>query len=328
VLLSLEVGGHIMQYDETVLNELEDKAKIIRKGALELMKRATVCWLGGSFSQANIITALLFHHMRHDPKQPNWEERDRLIISKGHSCEIVYSALCEAGYFPRDEFASYSSCGALLQAHVDRKVPGIEFSGGSLGTGLSFAIGEALAARIDGAGKAHIPQATGHVSRIDDTGRLAETAGPSDSGHVGGTSKPLFRVYCIIGDGECDEGQVWEAAMSAAHFNIDNLTAIIDRNKAQATGKVEDKMRIEPLADKWRSFGWDVSEVDGHDFSKLLPALEKTSEVTGKPQLIIAHTEKGKGVPASFEKMNLHWPRMDDTMYDQIIEVLDKGERS
>lgn len=323
-----------MQHDEKIISMLEGKATIIRKSALDLMRRATVCWLGGSFSQANIITALLFSHMRHNPARPGWRERDRLIVSKGHSCEIVYAALCEAGYFPKEEFSSYSSCGALLQAHVDRKVPGVEFSGGSLGTGLSFAIGQALAARIDGTkgaddtGRGKTPGTIGIAESDTDAPGRTDGTGRSISTGARDTGAPLFRVYCILGDGECEEGQVWEAAMSAAHFGIDNLTAIVDRNKAQATGTVEEKMQIEPLAEKWKAFGWNVYEVDGHDFKKLLPALEEASVTQGKPQLIIAHTEKGKGVPASFEHMNLHWPRMDDAMYDQIIEVLDRGGRS
>ena len=190
-----------MAYDQKLTTELEAKAKTLRRECIKMIRAAGIGWVGGSLSQADIITVLFFHHMRHDPKKPQWEKRDRLIVSKAHCCETVYAALGEMGYFPKEEFSSYGKLGATLQAHTERAVPGVEYSGGSLGQGLSFAVGEALAARI-GAPK-------------DQSGR----------------PMPHYRVFCILGDGECDEGQVWEAAMAAAHYKIDKLTAFVDHNE-------------------------------------------------------------------------------------------------
>jgi transketolase len=281
-----------MAYDEKLIRKLEEKAKTLRRESIKMIRKAGIGWVGGSLSEAEIITALFFYHMKHDPQNPQWGERDRLIISKGHCCEMVYAALGEAGYFPKEEFSSYGKFGAILQAHTQRRItPGVEYSGGSLGQGLSFAVGEALAARI---------------------------AAPRDQS---GRQTWRYRVFCIIGDGECDEGQIWEAAMAAAHYKLDNLTAIIDHNKFQSTGKVSDIMKLEPLAEKWRLFGWQVTEIDGHDFTNVLSALERVDEILNKPHVIIAHTVKGKGVP-SFENKNLHFIKLTDEMYAEAMEVL------
>lgn len=272
-----------MYHDEKIIKMLEEKAKILRKYTLIMIKSAGIGWLGGSFSEAEIVTALYFHHMRHNPQDPNWNERDRLVVSKAHCCEMVYAALGEAGYFPKDEFQKYGKMGAMLQAHTDKRtVPGIEYSGGSLGEGLSFAVGQALAAKIDGM---------------------------------------KYRVYCILGDGECDEGQVWEAAMFAAHYKLDNLTVLLDHNKFQSTGAVRDKIVLDPLTKKWDSFGWYVIEIDGHDFKQLLDALDKVGQVEGRPQIIVCHTIKGKGVPA-FEGKNLHFVKVTDEMYNEALKFL------
>lgn len=280
-----------MAYNEKLIKGLEEKAKILRRDTIEMIKAADSGWMGGSFSQADIITALVFHHMKHDPQNPQWEDRDRLIVSKAHCCETVYAALGEAGYFSKKEFQSYGKFGATLQAHTERKAPGIEYSGGSLGQGLSFALGEALAARI-GAPK-------------DKSGRQ--------------TSR--YRVFCILGDGECDEGQVWEAVMATAHYKVDNLIAIVDHNKFQSGGKVVDRINLDPLPEKWQAFGWDTTEIDGHDFTAILSALEAADKVEGKPSAIIAHTVKCKGVP-SFEHKNLHFCKLTDDMYAEAMEVL------
>ena len=280
-----------MVYDEEVMKKLEGKARIMRRDAVEMIRAGESGWLGGSFSQADIVAALMFHHMKHDPRNPQWEERDRLIVSKAHCCETVYAALGEAGYFPKKEYQSYGHFGALLQAHTERKAPGIEYSGGSLGEGLSFAMGEALAARI-GASK-------------DASGR----------------PMPRFRVFCIVGDGESNEGQVWEAVMAAAHYKVDNLVAIVDHNKFQSGGTVEERINLMPLAEKWRAFGWDTTEIDGHDFKQILDALEKADKVKGKPHAIVAHTIKCKGVP-SFEHKNLHFCKLSDEMYAEAVKAL------
>ncbi len=280
-----------MAYDEKVIKELEEKAKVMRRDAVEMIRAGDSGWMGGSFSQADIIAALMFHHMKHDPQKPQWEERDRLIVSKAHCCETVYAALGEAGYFSKKEFQSYGQFGATLQAHTERKAPGIEYSGGSLGEGLSFAFGEALVARI---------------------------GAPKDAS---GRPIPRFRVFCIIGDGESNEGQVWEAVMSANHYKVDNLVAIIDHNKFQSGGTVEERINIMPIAEKWQAFGWDTTEINGHDFNEILGALEKADKIKGKPHAIIAHTIKCKGVP-SFEHKNLHFCRLSDEMYAEAMEAL------
>jgi transketolase len=270
---------------------LEEKAKVIRRDAVEMIRAAGTGWLGGSFSQADIVATLFFHHMRHDPKRPDWDDRDRLIVSKAHCCETVYAALAESGYFSKKEYASYGKDGALLQAHTDRRVPGVEYSGGSLGQGLSFALGQALVARM-GASK-------------DSFGRPINR----------------FRVFCILGDGESNEGQVWEAAMAGAHYRVDNLVAIVDHNRFQSSGSVEERMNTVPLREKWLSFGWDTVEIDGHDIGAILNALERTDGVRGVPHAIVAHTVKGRGVPA-FENANFHFCPITDEMYAQAMTAL------
>ena len=226
---------------------------------------------GGSLSAVEIVTALYGRIMRHNPQQPLWPDRDRLILSKGHAAPVVYAALAECGYFPVEELTTLRKLGSRLQGHTFiyyqpgthelrtpiQSVPGIEMSAGSLGQGLSFSIGQAIAARIDG----------------------------RDS-----------RIYCLMGDGELDEGQVWEAAMCAAHHKLDNLTAIIDRNCIQNDGFCADIMGTEPLREKWEAFGWHVIEVDGHNLHAVIDALTTAKEVKNQPAAIIAHTIKGKGV--------------------------------
>ena len=280
-----------MAYDEKLIKELEEKAKTLRRDTVEMIKAGESGWIGGSFSQADIVTALVFHHLKHDPKNPQWAERDRLIVSKAHCCETVYAALGEAGYFPKKEFANYGQFGAILQAHTERIVPGIEYSGGSLGQGLSFALGEALAARI---------------------------GAPEDKS---GKPIPRFRVFCIIGDGESNEGQLWEAIMATAHYQVDNLVAIVDHNKFQSGATVAERINLMPLAEKWRVFGWDTTEIDGHNYHEILGALENAAKVKGRPSAIIAHTTKCKGVP-SFEHKNLHFCALSDEMYAEAIKAL------
>jgi len=277
----------MIQRHDDLVKDLEAKARKLRLASLFVMKEMGIGWLGGSFSSADAVTALLFHHMRHDPKNPQWPERDRLIVSKGHSCEIVYAALAEAGYFPREELKTYSHPGARLQTHVNTKTPGIEYSGGSLGLGLSFAVGSAAGAYI-------------HATD-------ANLAAPSRR------YPARYRVYCIVGDGECNEGQVWEAAMNAAHYRLDNLTVVLDNNRFQSTGAVEKTLNTLSLAEKFRSFGWEVREIDGNNMSEVIAALNWAVGVQGKPQAIIAHTVKGKGVPA-YENTNCHFIKITDEL--------------
>jgi transketolase len=273
------------------LNDLQNKAKTIRRESIRMIKAAGLGWVGGSFSQADIVTALVFHHMKHNPKDPKWADRDRLIVSKAHCCETVYAALGEAGYFSKAEFDKYGKLGAILQAHTERTAPGVEYSGGSLGQGLSFALGEALSARI---------------------------GAPKD---INGRPIPRFRVFCILGDGECNEGQVWEAVMAAAHYKVDNLVAIVDHNKYQSGAKVVDRIDWTPVAPKFAAFNWDTVEIDGHDFNQILGVLERADKTPGKPHAIIANTIKCKGVP-SLENKNVHFCAITDEIYQDAMKAL------
>ena len=248
--------------------ELEKMAKQLRRHVVTMIATAGSGHPGGSLSAADIVTALYFKVMRHDPKNTQWPDRDRFILSKGHAAPILYAALAECGYFPVEELSTLRKLGSRLQGHTDRTLtPGVEMSAGSLGQGLSFGIGIALAARLD---------------------------------------KRDYHVYVLLGDGECEEGQIWEAAMSAPHFRIDNLTAIVDHNGLQLDGRCCDIMGIEPLADKWRAFNWHVIEIDGHDMSQILQALEETGKTKSRPTVIIAHTVKGKGVSFMENNVDFH----------------------
>ncbi|MEW6540447.1 MAG: transketolase [Bacillota bacterium] len=252
---------------EKVVTELASKAREIRKHIIRMVAEAGSGHPGGSLSAADIVTALYFNEMRLDPVRPDWPDRDRFVLSKGHAAPVLYAALAERGYFPVAELSTLRKLGSRLQGHPDmRKLPGVEMSTGSLGQGLSAANGMALAARLDGRD---------------------------------------YRVYVLLGDGECQEGQVWEAAMAAAHYALENLTAIVDFNGLQIDGPVSEVMALEPLPDKWRAFGWHVLEIDGHDFGQILPALEQARSAGGRPTAIVARTVKGKGV--SFMEHGVDW---------------------
>ncbi len=282
--------------DKAVLiKDLEAKAKKLRRESLFVMKEMGMGWLGGSFSSADLVTALFFSHMRHDPTRPQWPDRDRLVISKGHSCEVFYAALAEAGYIPHEELKTYSHPGSRLQTHVDCRTPGIDCSGGSLGLGLSFAVGTAMGAYIS-----------------PDSENLKAVARHQ---------KARYRVYCILGDGECNEGQVWEAAANAFHYRLDNLTAIVDHNKYQSTGPVDKKLNMISLGEKFRAFGWEVREINGNDMAEILDMLEWTGTVSGRPQAVIAHTIKGKGV-AKFENTNCHYMKITDEVVEAGLAAL------
>ena len=254
-----------VKVSQTAGQDLEQMAKTLRRHIIAMIAEAGSGHPGGSLSAVEIVTALYFRVLRHRSAEPGWAERDRFILSKGHAAPLLYSALAESGYFPVEELASLRKLGSRLQGHTDRTItPGVEMSAGSLGQGLSFGIGTALAGRLNSQG---------------------------------------YRVYVLLGGGECDEGQVWEAVMAAAHFKLDNLTAIVDHNQQQIDGWNSEVMDIEPLDDKWRAFGWEVIGVDGHDFNQILAAFKKAGEVKGRPTVIIARTVKGKGV--SFMENNL-----------------------
>jgi len=249
------------------VERLTKQAQTIRCHILAMITDAQVGHIGGSFSSADILTALYFHIMRIDPLNPNWPDRDRFILSKGHGATLLYSALAERGFFSVDELSTFGKLGSILQVHPDRnKVPGVEASTGALGQGLSIGIGMALAAKLD---------------------------------------KKNYHTYVVLGDGEIQEGQVWEAAMFASHFKVDNLTAILDYNNVQLMGNVPDIMQIKPVKEKWESFGWNTIEINGHDFSQIINAVNSAKMKKGVPTIIIAKTIKGKGV--SFMQNTCEW---------------------
>lgn len=245
-------------YDDQTIQMLESKANLLRRHIIKMTFAAQSGHPGGSLSYADIVTALFFKVMRHRPSEPNWEDRDKFVLSKGHAAPVYYAALAESGYFPVEDLLSLRKLGSHLQGHPCRKkTPGVEMSTGSLGQGLSVTNGMALAAKLD---------------------------------------RRMTRIFCLMGDGELQEGQNWEAAMLASHYKLDNITAFVDRNKMQIDGPTEQIMSLEPLVDKWKAFGWNVLEINGHDMRQILDACDAATHFTGKPTMIIAHTIKGKGV--------------------------------
>lgn len=238
--------------------ELQEKTNRMRINILKMLCEAGSGHPGGSLSSIDILTVLYNKVMNHDPQNPQWIERDRFILSKGHVCPALYAVLADCGYFDEKELATLRKYGSILQGHPYLfKTPGLEISSGSLGQGLSVAVGIALGARMDGAG---------------------------------------YRVYCLMGDGETQEGQIWEAAMSAGHYRLDNLCGVVDFNGLQIDGKVQEVMNLNPYREKWAAFGWNVIETDGHDLSSLENSFKEAAALKGKPTVIIAQTVKGKGV--------------------------------
>ena len=247
---------------------LKEKAKTLRIEILKMLTEAGSGHTGGSLSAADIVTALYFYKMRHNPADPNWRERDRFVLSKGHAAPVLYGALALSGYFDKQLLKTLRKIGSPLQGHpCSRKLPGIEISTGSLGQGLSIADGMALGLKIDGLSS---------------------------------------RVYCMLGDGEIQEGQVWEAAMTAAHFKLDNLCAIIDNNGLQIDGHCHEVMHIEPIVKKWEAFGWHVIDINGHDMEAVVRALDEAETIKDKPSMIVARTIKGKGVSFFEGKVEYH----------------------
>jgi transketolase len=245
---------------------LKTKAVEFRKEILQILNAAGSGHPGGSLSMVEILISLYSYQLKFDPKNPRWEDRDRVVISKGHASAGTYVVLANYGFFPKEELKTYRKFGSRLQGHVHVKVPGVEFNTGSLGHGLSFANGVALAAKMRG---------------------------------------KSFKAYCIMGDGEIQEGSVWEAAMTASHWKIDNICAIVDYNKCQENGPTNQIKNLEPLAKKWESFGWHAIEIDGHNFEQLISAFDEFGRTKGKPTVIIANTIKGKGI--SFMEGQAGW---------------------
>jgi transketolase len=238
-------------------DDLTEKARRFRREILETIARAGSGHPGGSLSELEILISLYYNKMNHKPGEPGWPLRDRFILSKGHACPGLYVVLANCGYFPRDELKTFRKLGSRLQGHVYTAVPGVEHNTGSLGQGLSVANGIALGARIRNVN---------------------------------------FNVYCLLGDGEIQEGSVWEAAMTASHHRLDNVCAILDYNHVQENGPIAEIKNEEPILNKWRDFGWHVIEIDGHNFEEIIPAMDEFDSTKGKPTFIKANTVKGKGV--------------------------------
>jgi transketolase len=267
---------------EQTVRELEQTARNLRVEILKMLNVARSGHTGGSLSAIDVLTALYFHAMRHDPSNPAWEDRDRFVLSKGHAAPALYACLAEAGYFSRDDLKTLRRFGSHLQGHPDmNKTPGVDVCTGSLGQGLSQAVGLALAARLQGKSS---------------------------------------RVFSLLGDGEVQEGQIWEAAMAAAHFRLDNLCVILDHNGLQIDGEVAKVMNVAPLGPKFLAFNWHVLEVDGHDVQAICRALDDAGQCKERPTMIIARTVKGKGVPFFEHKASYHGVPPSD---DELVRALE-----
>ncbi|MFH0838812.1 MAG: transketolase [Candidatus Omnitrophota bacterium] len=249
------------------INKLKKEAVCVRKDILTMLEAAGSGHPGGSLSCVELIMGLYYYKLKHDPKKPFLKNRDRFILSKGHGCPCLYTVLAHQGYFPREELLTLRKLGSKLQGHPDKShLPILEATTGSLGQGLSIANGIALAAHLDRLG---------------------------------------IRIYCLLGDGELNEGQIWEAMMTASHYKLDNLCAIVDYNKYQIDGPVKEVKNLEPLVKKWEAFNWHVIEINGHALEEIMDAYDEAEKIKGKPTVIIAHTTKGKGV--SFMENSLDW---------------------
>jgi transketolase len=274
--------GSIVQNETST--SLENKARDLRVSIVKTLHKSQSGHTGGSLSAIDMVTALYFHVMRHDPQNPRWEERDRFILSKGHAAPAQYVALAEAGYFPKEDLMMLRRLGSHLQGHPDSKsTPGVEVCTGSLGQGLSMANGLAMGLRLD---------------------------------------QKASRVYVMLGDGELQEGQVWEAAMAAAHYRLDNLCALVDANALQIDGEVAKVMNVASIGDKFRSFGWHVIEIDGHDMAQILEALATAPKVKRQPTVIVASTVKGKGVPRFEHKASYHGVAPNDEELQEALGCL------
>ncbi|MEM2342206.1 MAG: transketolase [Candidatus Bathyarchaeia archaeon] len=268
-------------HSEQLIKELNEMARKIRIEVLKMTYERKAGHPGGSLSAVEIITALFFHHLRIDPKNPGWEERDRFILSKGHACSALYAALAYRGFFPVDELRTWGHIGSRLQGHPDRlKTPGVDMTTGLEGHGVPVGVGLCLAARLKGL---------------------------------------RYRVYVLVGDGECQCGVLWEGAMIASKYKLSELTVIVDYNNVQLDGPVHEILPLDPLADKWRAFGFAVLEINGHDMKQILDALDMAKEIHDKPTVIIAHTTKGKGV--SFMENKAEWHGKAPN-YEEYIKAL------
>ncbi|TYQ16773.1 UNVERIFIED_CONTAM: transketolase subunit A [Acetivibrio alkalicellulosi] len=272
--------------DEKLLINLKKQSTIIRKHVIEAVYHAKSGHPGGSLSSADILTALYFHVMNVDVKNPNWEDRDRFVLSKGHCSPVLYGALAEKGFFNKEEIVKFRQADSFLEGHPSmRYVPGVDMSTGSLGQGISTAVGMAIAGKLD---------------------------------------KKNYNVYALLGDGEIQEGQVWEALMSAAHYKLDNLIAFLDHNGLQIDGNITDVMSPEPVVDKFRAFGWNVITIDGHDFVQIIEAINEGKKTEGKPTMIVAETIKGKGVSFMENEAGWHGSPPNEEQRNKAISELDE----
>jgi transketolase len=273
-----------MSYPESLIVALEERARQLRRDALIMIHRRGAGHPGGSLSAADIVAVLFFHKLRLDPQRPDWPERDRFILSKGHASAILYAALARRGFFPVSDLERWGELDCHLQGHPDRlKTPGVEMTSGILGHGVAIGAGLALAARL---------------------------------------KSRRYRVYVLLGDGECQAGIVWEGAMLAARYRLSNLTAIVDYNDVQLDGPVHEVMPIEPLAEKWRAFNWAVLEINGHNIRQIMEALDTAAEIHHRPTVIIAHTTKGKGVSFMENEAAWHGVAPNDAQLAQALAEL------
>ncbi|MBP7056004.1 MAG: transketolase [Candidatus Omnitrophica bacterium] len=268
------------------VTELKKKAIEVRKDIIKMLMLAGSGHTGGSLSMVDILLSLYYYKLKNDPSRPGWIERDRFLLSKGHGCPALYAVLAHKGYFPKEMLWTLRKLGSPLQGHPQMGLAGIEISSGSLGQGLSIANGMALAARLDNLN---------------------------------------CRIYCMIGDGETNEGQIWEAAMTASHYKLDNMCAIIDFNRLQIDGFCCEVKDMAPYSNKWKDFGWNVLEADGHDIEQMMDALDAAEKLKGKPTVIIAHTVKGKGVSFVENKAEWHGIAPKKEEYERAIVELDEA---
>lgn len=267
----------MVDHSEKLINKLNEGAKKLRLDALEMIYRRGEGHPGGSLSIAEIMAALFFHHLRIDPKNPSWSERDRFILSKGHACATLYAALVRRGFFPVEELKTWGHLNSSLQAHPDRlKTPGVEMTTGFLGHGLAIGTGLCLAAKLKGLN---------------------------------------YHTYVLLGDGECQAGILWEGAMAAGKYRLSNLTAIVDYNDVQLDGPVHQIMPLEPFVEKWRSFNFEVIHINGHNMREILESLDMAGEIHDRPAVIIARTTKGKGVSFMENKSFWHGRAPDDEQF-------------
>lgn len=266
------------------VENFEKISKEIRKNIIEMVYNAKSGHPGGSLSIADILTVLYFHELNIDENNPKFENRDRLVLSKGHSSPALYSALAEKGFFPKEDLKSFRKIDSYLQGHPDmNKIPGVDMSSGSLGQGLSVANGMAIGAKLDGKD---------------------------------------YRVYCILGDGEIEEGQIWEAAMTSSHYKLDNLCVIVDYNGLQIDGNIKDVMNSEPIDKKFEAFGFNVINIDGHNFEEIVNAFEYAKKTKEKPTAIIAKTVKGKGVSFMENEVSWHGKAPNEEQYTKAMNEL------